>query len=174
MPLQSGGFGLLSHRAWDLRILASAVKKQSKIYRALSSMHAVHKRIFLRIIRCTLSHWQPHRRKLRLLVRIRFQSTSRGSSRPPTSNAAFWLRVSNIAVLERSHQPHYSQNAFDSALLAWYERAYYSDHLIRMILGRQSRHIFSMLDTKKRIEEKKRSQPWELLVWLLYTTAASP
>ena len=83
----------------------------------IPSMHAVHKRISLRIIRCTLAQWQPYHRKLWLLVRIHFQNTSRGSSRPPTLNSAFLTLVSNNAALERSHQ-----NAFDSTLLAWYER----------------------------------------------------
>ena len=78
------------------------LKKGARYYRVLSVQ--VHKCISLRIIRCTLLHWQPHRRKLRLLARIRFQNTSRGSSRPPTSNAAFLTPVLNNAALERSHQ----------------------------------------------------------------------
>ena len=77
-------FGLLSHRVSDFRILASAVYKTEQ---DRAEEHHHPNALFglsLRIIRCTLSHWKPHRRKLRLLARIRFQNTSRGSSRPPT------------------------------------------------------------------------------------------
>ena len=99
-------FGLLSHQVSDLRILASAVYKTERD-RALSihawcSSQALFPLHFF--IGCTLSHWQPHHRKLQLLARIRFQNTSRGSSRPPTSNAAFLTPESNNAASERSHQ----------------------------------------------------------------------
>ena len=79
-------------------------KKRSEVLELrFPSTHAIHKRISLRIIRCILSHRQPHHRKLQLLARIRFQNTSRGSSRHPTSNAAFLTPVSKNAASEHSH-----------------------------------------------------------------------
>ena len=71
--ITQGRFGLLSHRASDVRIWAkSAVaKKRSKIeLRRTSSPQCMCFDCFpLRIIRCTIWTWQPHSRRLRLLVK---------------------------------------------------------------------------------------------------------
>ena len=61
----------------------------------------------------------PHRRRLRLLARIRFQNTSRGSQQTSHIECAFSDSGCQIMRLRSVHiKPHYSQNAFDSALLA--------------------------------------------------------
>ena len=50
-------FGLLSHRASNLCILAKCgFKNAARYLERFPSMRAVHKRISLHIIRCTLSH----------------------------------------------------------------------------------------------------------------------
>ena len=64
-------FGLLSHRASDP--ILESFKKRSKIEQKEYHPNALFG-LSLRIIRCTLSHWQPHRRRLQLF-RIRFQNT---------------------------------------------------------------------------------------------------
>ena len=93
-------FGLLSHRARsDLRNLRKCGLKRTEQDRAEGHHHVIQciVKLSLRIIRCRTSHWQLHRRRLRLLTRTRFQNTSRGSSRPPTQNATFLTPVSNNA-----------------------------------------------------------------------------
>ena len=41
----------------------------------------------------------------------------------------FWLRCQIMRLRSVHIKPHYSQNAFDSALLAWYERGIYKSKL---------------------------------------------
>ena len=86
-------------------------------------MHgAVHKCLSLRIIRCTFhidnrtvancGFWLEYASKTPLEVVADL----------PRRMRLFWLRSQIMRLLSVHIKPHYFQNAFDSALLAWYER----------------------------------------------------
>ena len=113
---------LLSHRVSDFRILASAVKKRSKIEQKdiITPMHclAFPSALFgapFHIDNRTVANcgfWLEYASKTPLEV----------GADLPRRMRLFWLRCQIMRLRSIHIKPHYSQNAFDSALLAWYER----------------------------------------------------
>ena len=124
-------------------------------------------RLSLCIIWCTLSHWQPKCHKVRLLARIRFQNIFRGSSRPHTLKEAFVTLWSKSATwfLEHSLQATSFSNAFDSALLAWYER---DESLVRMAF----RYLLGLLHAYEYAPPPTPESPNFYIFWNSYISHA--
>ena len=120
-------FGLLSHRASDLCILwkcglkteqdraeGTSSPRNVALFGPFPPHYLVHPFTLTTAPSQTAAFGYEYASK----------TTSRGSSRPqPHRMRLFWLRCQIMRLRSVNHiKPHYSQNAFDSALLAWYER----------------------------------------------------
>ena len=87
---------------WKVRFKKRSKIEQKDIIKPMTNSYGLS----LRIIRCTLSHWQPYRRKLRLLARIRFQNTLSLEvvADLPHRMRLFWLRCQIMRLRSVSHQ----------------------------------------------------------------------
>ena len=86
-------------------------------------MHgAVHKRLSLRIIRCTFHIDNRTVANCGVWLEYASKTPLEVVADLPRWMRLFWLRSQIMRLLSVHIKLHYFQNAFDSALLAWYER----------------------------------------------------